>query len=100
MHLLLSGCKTLVGTQHVKRHNNNVKVLAVKWAVENGLLPEDTKWHTTNWERGKVVKKDGKKLFCDGEHSMRTDCIARRPDLILEYTSKNTILLIDMVCPN
>ena len=31
---------------------------------------------------------------------MRTDCIARRPDLTLDDTSKKTILLIDMVCPN
>ena len=31
---------------------------------------------------------------------MRTDCIARRSDLILEDKSKKTILLIDMACPN
>ena len=31
---------------------------------------------------------------------MRTNCIARRPDLILEDTVKKTILLIDMACPN
>ena len=31
---------------------------------------------------------------------MRTDCIARRPDLTLDDTSKKTILLIDMACPN
>ena len=31
---------------------------------------------------------------------MRTDCIARRPDLALEDTSKKTILLIDMASPN
>ena len=31
---------------------------------------------------------------------MRTDCIARRPDLTLEDTSKKTMLLIDMTCPN
>ena len=29
---------------------------------------------------------------------MRTDGIARRPDLTLEDTSKKTILLIDMAC--
>ena len=31
---------------------------------------------------------------------MRTDGIARRPDLTLEDTSKKTMLLIDMACPN
>ena len=31
---------------------------------------------------------------------MRTDCNARRPDLTLEDTSKKTIILIAMLCPN
>ena len=35
--------------------------------VENELLPKDTKWHTTNWGRGKVIEKDGKKIFWDWE---------------------------------
>ena len=47
-----------------------------------------------------MIEKDGKKLFWDWEHPMRTDCIARRPDLTLEDTSKKTILIIDMACPN
>ena len=37
VHHLLSGCKKLAGTEYVKRRNNTLKVLAVKWAVENGL---------------------------------------------------------------
>ena len=77
-----------------------MKGLAVKWATENGLLPKDTKWYTTNWERRKVIEKNGKKLFWDWEHPMRTDGITRRPDLALEDTSKKAILLIDMACPN
>ena len=100
VHHLLSGCKKLAGTEYVKRHNNTLKVLAVKWAVENGLLPEDTKWYTAKWESERVIVKDGKKLFWDWEHPVRTHCIARRLDLILEDASKKTILLIDMVCPN
>ena len=40
---LLSGCKKLAGSEYVKRHDNTLKVLAMKWAVENGLLPEETK---------------------------------------------------------
>ena len=100
VHHLLSGCKKLIGTEYVKRHNNTLKVLAVKWATENGLLPKDTKWYTTNWERGKVIGKDGKELFWDWEYPIRTDCIARRPELTLEDTSKKKILLIAMACSN
>ena len=33
----------LAGSEYVKRHDNTLKVLAMKWAVENGLLPEETK---------------------------------------------------------
>ena len=43
---LLSGCKKLAGTEYLKRHDNALKVLAVKWAIKNGMLPEDTKWYT------------------------------------------------------
>ena len=42
---LLAGCKKVAGTEYAKGHNITLKVLAVKWAVENGLLPEDTKWY-------------------------------------------------------
>ena len=56
--------------------------------------------YTTKWERGKVIEKDEKKLFWGWEHPMRTDCIARRPDLTLADTSKKTILLIDIAYPN
>ena len=52
-------------TEYVKRRNNTLKLLAVKWAVENGRLPEDTTWYTTKWERGKVIEKDEKKLLWD-----------------------------------
>ena len=65
---LLSGCKKLAGSKYVKRHDNTLKVLAVKWAIENGLLPEETKWYTVNWEREKVIENDGKKLYWDWEH--------------------------------
>ena len=100
VHHVLSGCKKLAGTEYVKRHNNTLKVLAVKWATENGLLFKDTKWYTTRWERGKVIEKDRKKLFWDWEYPMRTDFIAHRPNLTLKDKSKKTILLIDMACPN
>ena len=42
-----------------------------------------------------MFEKDGKKLFWDWEHPMRTDGIACRPDLTLEDTSKKTINTIN-----
>ena len=86
----LSESKKLVRTEHVKC-NNTSKVLAVKWAVKSGILPKYTKWYTSNWEHRKVIEKDGKKLFWDWEHPMRMDCIAHRPGLRLEDTSKKMI---------
>ena len=61
----MSGCKKLAGTEYVKPHKNTLKVS--KWATENGLLPKDTNWYTTKWERVKLIEKDGKKLFWDWE---------------------------------
>ena len=97
---LLSGCKKLAGSEYVRRHNNALKVLAVKWAMEKGLVPEGTKWYTEKWEKGKVLENGGKKLYWDWEHRMRTTCTARRPDLTLEDDETKTILLVDMACPN
>ena len=97
---LLSGCKKLAGTEYLRRHDNTLKVLAVKWASENGLLPENFKWYREKWERGKVLENNGKKLYWDWEHRMWNSCTARRPDLTLEDTEKKMILLVDMACPN
>ena len=60
---LLSGCKKLAGIEYIKRHDNTLKVLAVKWASENGLMPDDVKWYKEKWERGKVQENDRKKLY-------------------------------------
>ena len=97
---LLSGCKKLAGSEYVKRHNNTLKVLAVKWAMEMGIMPEGTKRYAEKWEKGKVLENGGKRLYWDWEHRMRTNCTARRPDLTLEDDRKKTILLVDMACPN
>ena len=58
MQHLLSGCKKLAGTEYRRRHDNTLKVLAVKWASESGLLPEkrNLKWYREKWERGKVLE--------------------------------------------
>ena len=65
---LLSGCKKLAGMEYLKRHDNALKVLAVKWAIKNGMLPEDTKWYTVKWQQGTVLERNGQKLFWDWEH--------------------------------
>ena len=62
------GCKKLAGSEFVKRHDDTLKVLAVNWAIENGLLPEETTWYTVNLKREKVIENDEKKLYWDWEH--------------------------------
>ena len=57
-------------------------------------------WYREKWERGEVLENNGKKLYWNWEHRMRTSCTARRPDLTLEDTEKKMILLVDMACPN
>ena len=96
----LSGCKKLAGADYLRRHDNTLRVLAVTWASESGLLPENVKWYIEKWERGKVSENNVKKLYWDWEHRMRISCTARRPDLTLEDTEKKMILLVDMACPN
>ena len=65
---LQSRCKKLAGSENAKRHDNTLKVLAVKWAIENELLPEETEWYAVNWERRKVIENDGKKFFGTGNN--------------------------------
>ena len=86
--------------KYVKRHDNALIVLAGRWAIENGLIPEDTKWYNVKWKRGQVIESNGKKLLWDWEYRMKMNCIAMRPYLTLEDKDMKMILLIDMVCPN
>jgi hypothetical protein len=44
-----------------------------------------------------VIENNGKKLFWDWEHRMRTSCPARRSDLMLEDSEKKEITLIDIL---
>ena len=88
---LLSGCKKLAGSEYVKRQNNTLKVLAVKWAMEMGIMPEGTKWYVEKLEKGKVLENGGKRVYWDWELRIRTNCTARRPDLTLEDEEKKTI---------
>ena len=49
----LAGCKTLAGSEYVRRHDNALEVLAVHWVIDNKLLPEGTKWYTEICEKEK-----------------------------------------------
>lgn len=49
---LLPGCKKLAGSEYVKIHDKALKVLAVYWAIDNELLPENNEMvHTDMGER-------------------------------------------------
>ena len=76
---LLARCKKLAGTEYVRRHDNALKVLAVHWEIliDNKLLSEGTEWYTEICGKGKVIENNGKKLYWDCEHRMRTSCTAR-----------------------
>lgn len=37
---LLAGCKKLVGSEYVRRHENALKVPTVQWVTNNGMLTE------------------------------------------------------------
>ena len=74
---LLAGCQKLAGFEYVRRHDNALKILAVQWCTKNGLLLEGTKCYMDKWEKGKVIKRGGKKLLWNWEYRIRTICIAR-----------------------
>ena len=67
---------------------------------KKGLQPEGTNWYGVRWEKGTVIERDGKKLLWDWEHRLRTNCIARRPDLTLEDTGNKVVIVIDRACAN
>ena len=99
MQHLLAGCEKLTYTEYVRRRNNALNVLAAQWAINNGVLPLDTKWWNENWTKGGVIQRNGYKLLWDWEHRMRTMKTARRPDLTLEDELKKMICIVDMACP-
>ena len=96
---LLSCCKKLAGSEYVKQYNSALKVQEVRWAIESGLIPEGTKLCNVKWEREQAIESNKQKLLWDWEYQMKMNCIAKRPDLVLEDKDKK-ILLIDMACPN
>ena len=95
---LLAGYKKLASTEYFRRHNNALKVFAIRWAINNGVLLPDTKWWNEKWTKGRVIQRNGYKILWDWEHRMRTTNTPRRPDLTLEDESKKMICTDDMEC--
>ena len=60
---LLAGCEKLASAEYVRRHNNALKVLEVRWAINNGVLPPNKKRWNENWKKGRVIQRDGYKLL-------------------------------------
>lgn len=66
--------KIIWWTEYKRCHTHKLKVLVVKWAIDNGLISEGTKWYTENCGKWKVIESNGKKLYWDWEHRIRTNC--------------------------
>ena len=66
---LLSGCKKLAGSEYVNCHNNTLKVLAVKWAMEMGIMLEEQRGMRKNGRKEKCWKKEERD--CIGTGSTR-----------------------------
>ena len=49
---LLAGCKKLAVPRYVKHNDSALKVMAVQWAVEKGILPERIKCWTEKLQEG------------------------------------------------
>ena len=71
----------------------------VRWAINNDVLPLDTRWWNENWTKGRVIQRNGYNFLWDREHWMITTNMARQPNLTLEDESKNMICIVDMACP-
>ena len=91
--------KKLASTEYVRRQGNALKVMAVRWVINNGVLPPGIKWWNKNWKKGRVMQRNEYKILSDWEHRMRTTNTARRSDLMLENESKKMICIVDMACP-
>ena len=88
----------LAGAEYLSRHNA-LMVLAVNWAKEKGLLPENTVWYGKRWKKGHVVKGKEFKLYWDFEYKMRKTSTARGPNMTLENVIEKRIWIVDMPCP-
>ena len=96
---LLAGCRVLVNSEYLTRHNHALMILAVAWAKEYEFIGEDTVWYKERWERGTVLENGKAKLVWDFKFNLPKTNTSRRPDLILEDKKSKKIWICDMACP-
>ena len=41
---ILAGCRVIAGTEYLRRHDNALKVLAVAWCKQQGILDDSVLW--------------------------------------------------------
>ena len=54
---LLAGCKVIVGTEYVRRHNIALMVLADQCWKQHGIIEEGTQWNQQQWVKEEVKLK-------------------------------------------
>ena len=79
---LLAGYQKLASTLYVWWQNDALKVLMVRCAITNGILPTDE-----NWTKGRVIHRNGYELLWGWEH-LRTTNMVRQPDLMFRRQIK------------
>lgn len=62
---IMAGCRTIAGAKYKKQHS--IKVLALRWAICNILLPKGIKCYFENWEKERVIESNGKELYWTGK---------------------------------
>ena len=80
---LLAGCKMLVSSEYMARHNRALMVMAVAWTKEQNLLDQNVKWYQEKRKRGHVLENSQAKLVWDFEFNLRKTTTSRRLDLML-----------------
>ena len=96
---VLAGCRVIAGTEYLRRHDNALRVLAVAWCKQQGILSDDVLWYEVNWGKGHVVEGNESKMLWDFEYKLRVTERARRTDLTLEDGTNKMIWIVDMACP-
>ena len=96
---VLAGCRVIAGTEYLWRHDNALRVLAVAWCEQQGILNDGVLCYKVNWGKGHVIEGNESKMLWDFEYKLRVTERARRPHLTLEDRANKMIWIVDMACP-
>ena len=83
---LFAGCKVLVNSEYLTRHNRALIILAISWEKEFNLVQKDINWYKQKWCRGYTLENDNAKLVWDFDN-------------ILQEKEKKILWICDMACP-